>query len=215
MSAQATYQFVDRNWITAGSPSGGGPGLNAPGLLTMGWMPADNQRRFQFEGDEQVFKIRALSHPRANDPLTVIVETGDPQAFEGIYTVEYRQGDGWDAGFATDPSAPEKVRTSGGAVLVHQYRPVGSPPSKLINGAFAGALQPCNTLVLGNGARHVTVQGFDTQDGVATVSIGFGTGRAVPCFHNLVTNQVETRAVHPRLPGPGDTVKNDPKPAVK
>jgi hypothetical protein len=208
MSAQKTYQFVDRNWITAGNPSGGGPGLSAPGLLTMGWLPADNQRRFQFEGDEQVFKIRALSHARRAEPLVVIVETGDPRPFEGIYTVEYRQGDGWDGGFATDASVPEAVRSSGGTVLVHQYRPVGSPGSTLINGAFAGALQTCNTLVLGNGARHVTVQSMDTTDASATVSIGFGPGKFVPCFRNVVTHQIETRTAHARLPLTSDTLSH-------
>jgi hypothetical protein len=167
----------------------------------MAWMPADNQRRFQFEGDsEQVFKIRALSHAGRGEPLVVIVETGDPRPFEGIYTVEFRQGDGWDLGFATDTSTPAKVRASGGVILVHQYRPVGAPTSTLVNGAFAGAMQPCDTMVLGNGARYVTVKDFDTADGSATVAIGFGRGKSTPCFRNIITNQVETRGVHAPLP---------------
>ncbi|HZI48387.1 MAG TPA: hypothetical protein VFD75_11375 [Pyrinomonadaceae bacterium] len=201
MSAQGTYQFIDRNWITAGSPSGSGPGISAPGLLSMGWIPADNQRRFQFEGDqEQQFKIRALSRARPGEPLVVIVETGDPRPFEGIYTVEYRQGDGWDLGFATDINTPAKVRTSGGVVLVHQYRPVGAPTSSLVNGAFTGAMQPCDTMVLGNGARYISVKDFDTLDGTATVSIGFGSGKGTLCFRNIITRQIEPRIFHAPLP---------------
>jgi hypothetical protein len=57
MSAQATYQFNDANWPLAGSPSGGGPGSNAPGLLLMGWIPSANQRRFQNEGQSHPPKI--------------------------------------------------------------------------------------------------------------------------------------------------------------
>jgi hypothetical protein len=212
MSAQGTYQFIDQNWIIGGNSSGGGPGISAPGLLQKAWLPADNQRQFQFEGEnEQLFKIRALSHARRGEPLVVIVETGDQRPFEGIYTVEYRQGDGWDLGFATDTNTPAKVRETGGVVMVHQYRPVGAPTSTLVNGAFAGAMQPCDTLVLGNGARYVTVKAFDTADGSATVAIGFGRGKFTPCFRNIITNQVETRGAHAPLPLGVDPSKQPPE----
>lgn len=191
MSAQGTYQFVDQNWLVAGNPSGAGPGLNAPGLLRMGWIPGENQRRFQNEGDEQTFKIRALSRARGAEPLVVILGTGSQTPFEGLYTVEYRQGDGWDRGFVTSPGSPRAVRSSGGTVLVHQFRPAGAPASTLINGAFAGALQPCNTLVLvgfGGVPFHITVKSFDIADGSATVSIGFGRGEFAPCFGDVIKN---------------------------
>lgn len=201
MSAQGTYQFVDRNFLTAGGPSGGGPGVNAANLIDRAWLPSDNQRRFQFEGDaEQIFTIRALSRPRPGAAMAVIVETGDPRPFEGIFSVEYRQGEGWDRGFATDLNTPTKVRESGGVVLVHQYRPVGGPTSTLVTGPFGGAMQPCDTLVLGNGARYVTVKDFNTAEGTATVAIGFGRGKWQPCFRNIITKSIETRGVHPSLP---------------
>jgi hypothetical protein len=182
MSAQNTYQFTDRNWLIAGSPSGGGPGVNAPGLLRMNWIPGTNQRRFQEDGDEQTFTIRALSHPRVSDPLVVILQVGSYNWYEGIYTVEYRQGDGWDRGFVSDPTSPAVVRSSGGTVLVHQFRPVGAPASTLIEGPYASALQPCNTLVLiglGGASYHVTVTKFDIADGSATVAIGHGRGKPI------------------------------------
>lgn len=194
MSAQRTNQFVDRNWLVAGQPSGAGPGLNAPALLAMGWIPADNQRRFQIEGDnEQTFKLRALSHARGADPLVVILNVGGPGPFDGIYTVEYRQGDGWDRGFVSSGNSPLVVRSSRGTVLVHQYRPVGAPASTLMNGAFAGALQPCNTLVvfgIDRSTYHVRVNSFDIADGSATVSIGVGRGKYVPCLLDVIKNPI-------------------------
>jgi hypothetical protein len=216
MSAQNTYQFLDRNFLTpagpSGGPSGGGPGMSAPNLLERAWLPAENQRRFQFEGDaEQLFTIRALSRPRPGAAMVVIVETGDPRPFEGIFTVEYRQGEGWDRGFATDASTPAKVRESGGVVLVHQYRPAGGPPSTLITGPFGGAMQPCDTLVLGNGARYVTVKDFNRAEGTATVAIGFGRGKRQICFRDLITKRFQERGVHPPLP-----IGNDPtRPAME
>jgi hypothetical protein len=199
MSAQATYQFVDANWLVAGNPSGGGPGLDAPGLLRMGWIPGENQPHFQNEGDEQMFKIRALSHPRGTEPLVVILDVGSEVPFEGIYTIEYRQGDGWDRGFVTSPGSPPAVRNSGGTVLVHQFRLAGAPASRLINGTVGAALQPCDKLILkgfGGVTFHVTVGGFDTADGSATVSIGFGPGKFLPCFRNTVINTAVTRHIH-------------------
>jgi hypothetical protein len=150
----------------------------------MGWIPTANQRHFQNDGDEQTFKLRALSRPRGADPLVVFLDVGSETPFEGIYTVEYRQADGWDQGFVSSPGSPQVVRSSGGTVLVHQFRAAGAPASTLINGAFAGALQPCNTLVLvglGGGTFHVTVESFDIADGSATVSIGTGRGKFHLC----------------------------------
>ena len=212
MSAQRTYQFVDNNFLFAGGPTGGGPGLNAPGLLRMDWIPVANQRQFDFEGGEQVFKIRALSRPRGTEPLVVIFDVGSQLPFEGTYTIEYRQGDGWDLGFVKSLSPSPIVQASGGTVLVHQYRRVGAPASTLINGAFAAILQPCNTLVLNgvDGAFHVSVLSFDIADGSATVSIGFGKGRFMPCgvFKN---SDLDGMRAHQ---SPGDVIKNpDTSPA--
>ena len=187
MSAQNTYQFVDQNFVIAG----GGPGLSAPGLLKMGWMRAENQRSYDLEtGGEQKFKLRALSRPRGDEPLMALLNVGGQDPFDGIYTIEYRQGDGWDRGFVTAGNAPAAVRSSGGTVLVHAYRPAGVPTSKLINGRFAGALQPCNTLILpgfGGLTYHVTVESFDIPDGSATVSVGSGRGVFIQCVSDSIS----------------------------
>ena len=187
MSAQRTYQFVDQNFVIAG----GGPGLSMPGLLKMGWIPAANQRRFDIEtGGDQKFTLRSLSRPRGNEPLMVLLNVGGPEPFDGIYTIEYRQAEGWDRGFVTDLNVPAAVRSRGGTVLVHAYRPAGAPTSNLINGAFGGALQPCNTLVVPgvNGlVYHVTVESFDIADGSAKVSVGSGRGPLIRCSRDTLS----------------------------
>lgn len=199
MSAQNTFQFIDRNWLIAGNNSGGGPGLNAPGLMRMGWLPSTHIRRFDYEGDpEQTFTIRALSRPRGSEALAVLLDVGSTTLFGGLYCVEYRQGDGWDQGFVTSPNSPARVQARGGTVLVHQFRPAGAPASVLIEGAYASALQPGNTLVLSGlgGPFHVTVKEINVADGSAAVAIGFGLGPRIS-FGNRISDKVTTHTPFP------------------
>jgi hypothetical protein len=185
----AAYVFEDKNFLFGGNSSSGGPGLNAPGLLRMGWIPQENQRRYDYEGPaEQQFVLRALSHPAPREALVVLVDVGSTVPFEGLYTVEYRQGDGWDLGFATDPRVPEPIRTrGGGVVLVHRFRVAGPPASTLLRGAYGGGLQKYDTVVLtpphGGSTFHVTVVAIDVTQASATVSIGFGPGQSRPDLH--------------------------------
>jgi M6 family metalloprotease-like protein len=180
MSAMQTYTFADRNWLINGASSAGGPGMNAPNLLRMGWIPAQNQKQYDLEqGGNQVFKLRALSRARPSDALVAILNVG-ANSFDNLYTVEFRQGDGWDNGFVSDLGSPLPVRLKGGTVLVHQFR-FAEPVSTLINGAYGGALQPFNTVVLpgfGGLNYHVTVLAIDIFDASATVEIGSGRGPA-------------------------------------
>jgi hypothetical protein len=85
-----------------------GPGLNAPNLLTMGWLPLSHTAVYAVGGPPQVVTLAALSHPEASGMLALRVTDGDPLE---LYTVEYRTPDGWDAGF---PQA---------AVFLHAYEP--------------------------------------------------------------------------------------------
>jgi hypothetical protein len=193
MSAAKTYFFDETNWLVPGQ-SWAGPGLSTPNLLRMGWIPFANLRQFQLDGSEQTFAIHALSHPQVGEPLAVHLNIGGPQPFDGIYTVEYRQGDGWDQGFVSPAAgvgltAPESTRLQGGTVLVHQFNPVGPPEgaATLIENAERGARPPGSTLVLTNPSGgpdyHVTVQSIDRVNGTATVSIGPG--------RTITTNAVE------------------------
>ncbi len=200
MSALGTYTFPDRNWLIGGANSAGGPGMNAATLLRIGWIPSANQKRYSIEdGGDQVFKLRALSHATESDTLVVILNVG-ATAFDATYTVEYRQGDGWDAGFVSHPNSPAKVRTQGGTVLVHQFRMAGAPASTLINGAYGGPLQPGDTLVVpgfGGTVYHVTVKTIDIPDGSATVVIGSGRGPALPKFGIIGMRVSESMHVKP------------------
>ena len=180
MSAMNTFQFTDQNWLVGGKSSKGGPGMSTPNLMRMGWIPSDNQTRYEAEGDnEQIFTISALSHPQVGKPLVVYLEVGGVGPFDGQYLVEYRQDDGWDQGFVSSPNAPPVARFQGGTVLVHQFRSAGSPVATLIESGDSGARQPGNTLVLTNPMGpiyHVTVKSIDRTNGAATISIGPGRG---------------------------------------
>lgn len=189
MSAMVTYSFADNNWLIQNAASGGGPGMNVPNLMQMGWMPAGSRKDYSLEtGGNQKFKLRALSHARPNDALAAVLSAG-ANAFDNLYTVEYRQGDGWDLGFSTSAKSPASVRSKGGVVLVHQYRGPTLPSSTLINGAFGGALQESNTVVLpgfGGLTYHVTVQSIDIADASAVVEIGTGRGPFLRNFGEVV-----------------------------
>jgi hypothetical protein len=204
MSAQRTYQFVDRNFLIAGNPSGGGPGLNAPGLLRMGWLRSENRRRYDLEtAGEQTFTLRALSRPTRDGVLAVTIDLGSVQPFEGQYMVEYRQGSGWDRGFVESMSSPPEVRALGGAVYVHQFRVAGAPASVLVARAAQGALGPGDAVVLpspAGGSFFVFVRGIDTANGSATVTMGFGRGpkvRAIDRINERATNHVDFSRIVP------------------
>lgn len=190
MSAMSVFRFNDHNWDVPGQAGFEGPGLSVPGLLRMGWLPSANIRHFQVEAGEQTFKLHALSHPRAGEPMAVIVPLASQQGASGFVTVEYRQADGWDRGFV---DAGGEVAKSGGAVLVHRANTSSiTPLSTLIQTPLRGAITPCRKLVFsGDGGLvfHVTAESFDLKDGSAIVSMGFGnTGKFVACPKDSITN---------------------------
>ena len=180
MSALGTYQFTDTNWVVAGLASRAGPGLDAPGLLKMGWLPSANVVSVQWpdDGSELTYTLRALSHPQREGTLALLLNLGGFPEIVGTFTVEYRQGDGWDRGFAEDPRAPPAARLrSGAAVLVHRYDGVGSPVSTLIENGNSGALGVGDKWVgAGTSTGHVRVIAFDQAAGTATVAVGLGAG---------------------------------------
>jgi len=181
MSAMVTYQFNSGNWKI-----GDGPGMSGPNLLRMGWIPIANMRRYDLEaGGEQIFTIGALSHPQGDQPIVVLLDVGFGPS-DGVYTVEYRQGDGWDRGIVNgvtipsinNPLAPTVAKSQGGAVLVHQYRPMGEPAATLVENGNTGALVKGDLMLLRSAVGpvyHVTVQSIDTTTASATVSIGPGS----------------------------------------
>jgi hypothetical protein len=170
MSALNVWYFTSSTW----SGAWGGPGASAPNLLQMGWIPFSSQRTFGPNDGESTFVLHALSHPKIDQPLVVIMNVGD------VYTVEFRENDGWDQGFAT--GALLAVRRAGGAVLVHQWQPNGTPVSILLQGPNEGGAVQGNTIVIPAqlGLFHMNVQKIDVGAGTATVSIGPGPHPPTP-----------------------------------
>ena len=189
MSALGTYYFTDPNWPYPTQPGYAGPGLSAPGLILMNWLPANNLQFYPVEqGGEQTYTIHALSHPRAGVPMVVIINIPSLGGVSQFATVEYRQSDGWDAGFPKAPGA-----TNGGVVLVHRGNSSSnSQLSMLIENRKQGQLQPCGRLIFNFDNRivfHVTAESFNFADGSAVVSMGFGTtGKFVYCPGTVVTS---------------------------
>jgi hypothetical protein len=181
MSALRTYTFAGNNWLVEGNAASAGPGMSAPNLLKMGWLPTDLVETLQWpdDGSEQTSTLRALSHPAFVDgqKMAIGVPAGGAGPFDGYYTVEYRQADGWDAGFASDANAPFAAKLQGGAVLVHQYRAAGTPVARLMETANSGALVTNQRLTVsapGGLTFHVQVNAIDTRQGTASVTIGVG-----------------------------------------
>ncbi len=162
MSAQTTFQFVGANFP---SPYGSanpadGPGLNAPNLLQLGWIPTPTRVATYHLGDpETTIVLTALSHPLGPRPLAVEIVGSDPN---DLYTVEYRQKDGWDAGILHN------------TVLIHEYKPNASPYSYLqrngspVPGEWLAGMtwtDPGLNVIL-------AVKSIDAQAGTATITLG-------------------------------------------
>lgn len=198
MSAHNTYHFDDKNFPldpndlisklqgAASSMGGGGPGMSAPNLLRLGWIPDANIAVFSASRDKKkTFKIRSLSQPVKNEPLIVRIDTAAPDSCscgQRIYTIEYRQFDGWDKGFGE--IGPDDVRPRRGAVFVHQFRESGGPVSTLIgaDSKKRGALLILNKLVVNDAMGlpfTITVAGIDTNGHSATVTVEQGLGTPI------------------------------------
>jgi len=148
MSALATYQFDSAAYPSAG------PGLNVPNLLHLGWIPDGRIVTYNIGDPETTFTLSALSHPAGIAPLTVKIPD-----FPFLFTAEYRQRDGWDAGIPMN------------AVIVHVYIANANPYSFLFDTAtFNGSIAAGQTLTLGNFKIHVNSTGG--TDGTADITIG-------------------------------------------
>ena len=148
MSALKTYQFNSLNYPSAG------PGLNVPNLLHMGWIPGNRIATYRTGDPATDFTLRALSHPLGNEPLAVRI-----LAFPFVFTLEYRQKDGWDSGIP------------GNAVIVHVYMEGEMPYSFLFDGqTFNGAIRVGETMTAGN--FRVRVNSIGRLGRTANITIG-------------------------------------------
>lgn len=162
MSALGTWRFVGANFPDPyGTGSAvDGPGLNVPNLLQMGWIPQPIPT-YSAGQPTQTFKLAALSHPKAPGDLTVKIVPNLSQPND-LYTVEYRQQDGWDAGI------PQNT------VLIHEYKQGSSPYSYLqrnTTGIPGEWLPPLGWVDPSNHVQ-VCVRTIDPTAGNAIVTIG-------------------------------------------
>jgi hypothetical protein len=171
MSALNTWQFFWPNYppqgAETGQGSGTGPGLNLPNLLHLNALPPNRVATYTIGSPVQTFTLTALSHPSSSSPLGVKIVGSDPN---DIYTVEYRQGDGWDQGIPLD------------VVLIHEYKANAAPFSYLQegpavpNGGKSGGWV-AGGLYVNRAARIlIFVQNIDAASGTATVSVNSYSG---------------------------------------
>jgi hypothetical protein len=136
-----------------------GPGVNAPNLLQMDWIPRLRIVTYHIGDPDATYPLKALSHPIGLEPLTVEIVGSTPN---DIYTVECRQQDGWDAGI------PENL------VLIHEYRPRAVPWSYLQRNSstMSGEWLPGMTWMDLTHSVFVTVNSLDATAGTASITIG-------------------------------------------
>ncbi|KAI9786969.1 MAG: hypothetical protein M1839_005200 [Geoglossum umbratile] len=102
MSAMNVRAFANKN--PPGSSAG--PGLNAPTLYKLGWLPQNRVSTYKAISDLPVtVTLTALNRPENGGNLMARVLSPNH-----VYTIEFRQANGWDAGIGAD------------AVLVHELR---------------------------------------------------------------------------------------------
>jgi hypothetical protein len=152
-----------------GSPQSDGPGVNVPNLLYMKWIPPLRIVKYTLGQPTATYPLKALSHPIGLEPLTVEIVGNNPG---DIYTVEYRQKDGWDAGI------PENT------VLIHEYEPgvpnSCPPPPNPYSYSYlqrnsspnSGEWLPGMTWTDRTRSVSVTVNSFDATAGTASITIG-------------------------------------------
>jgi hypothetical protein len=146
MSALDTYNFDSVVYPTAG------PGVNVPNLFHQGWIPSNRIATYPIGAPATAFTLSALSHPSGTTPLAVTI-----QDFPFLFTVEYRQKDGWDAGIPSN------------AVILHIYTAGANPYSFLFDSpTFNGSILAGQSVTFGN----FQIQVHSTAGGTANITIG-------------------------------------------
>lgn len=102
MSALNVNDFDNRSDFTPA-----GPGLNAPTLYRMGWLPEDRIVKYNAANTTAPLSVNLLALNRPEEQGTLMVLIQSPNH---LYTVEFRRPSGWDTGIPRD------------AVLIHELR---------------------------------------------------------------------------------------------
>jgi hypothetical protein len=96
-----------------------GPGLNAPYLQGLGWLPIERTARWTPGSAAQSFTLAALNHPEASGSLLVEIPLSDGRR----YTVELRRKDEWDQGIPQDAVLMHEVRPGDAHSYLHDFGP--------------------------------------------------------------------------------------------
>jgi M6 family metalloprotease-like protein len=151
-----------------------GPGLVAPQLLRLGWIPSTRIFTYHLGDPNVTVRLKALSHPEGffGEYLTAEIVINSNY----VYTVEYRQKDGWDAAIADD------------TVLIHEYDPNAGLHDDSIPYSWLQVNSPTlrggeqltgSSWISPQGGASVRVDSIDPSSGTATVEIG-SPGTFVP-----------------------------------
>ncbi|HYW41727.1 MAG TPA: hypothetical protein VE959_02645 [Bryobacteraceae bacterium] len=159
-SANYPPEYAETNHQNGLGSGGSGPGLNLPNLLFLNAVSQSQLATYKIGSAPQQFVVGALSHPFSAGFLGVKIVGSTP---DDIFTVEYRQADGWDQGFPSN------------AVLIHEYKIGASPYSYLQEGPSipcggCSGSWPVNS-TWSSAHASVYVSSIDPLFGTATVTI--------------------------------------------
>jgi M6 family metalloprotease-like protein len=170
--------FVWPNYPGQNGFTGGGPGYSVPTLLWWQTIPAAQVQYVRgiagpfgtvLPGLPMNVTLTALSHPKPGTTLAAVIVS--PASPNDVYTVEYRQNDGWDQAIP------------GSGVLIHEYRipgpgvtAVNSPFSflqrtQLANGSWSSGLRTTGDVWPNPQGGAVSVLAINTAAATATVLI--------------------------------------------
>jgi hypothetical protein len=176
MSSMGVYWFIDTNWpqvpgfaTTLPHPAWGGPGMSLPSLFKMNWIPFRNFRSWPIgPPQKRTFTLHALSHPEVGAAMALEINGGPGN----LYSIEYRQADGWDAGFASNPGVPGKVSAQRGLVLVHRVQET-EPAGVLLSNGNEGAMLPGDVKDVPTSFNGATIRvlSFNPDRGTAQIEL--------------------------------------------
>lgn len=137
-------------WTFSGTHGVSGPGLDAPYLDNMGWIPSTRVWSPGASERSATITLAALNHPEANGYLTARIPQGTK-----TYYLEYRKKHGWDRGI---PRA---------AVLAHEVR--DDKLSHILSTPAGQELLPGRQAIIHD--MGVKVLGLDVAASTATIQV--------------------------------------------
>jgi len=165
MSNLSTPQFYWSNYPPEGDgddkrqDAGAGPGMALPNLLQIGALATSQVVTYHVGSPSKKVILRALSRD-GDYPVGIKIMGSNPAE---MFTVEFRQANGWDKGLAAFPQLSNTV-------IVHLYRPTNSARSSILMRAGGGLLHQGDTFSFIGVKVHVDQ--INPITGLADVTVG-------------------------------------------